>query len=720
MKRRFSIFIFILSLIPSLLAYAVDWENIGPGGGGYLMSCAIQPDNPDIIFIGSDVAGIHKSVDGGATWKKVNNGFASSSESANAYGIENIIFDPTDYNILYAAGWGGVYKSTDGGTTWTKVLGRGRSYGALAIDPDDHNIVYAGVGEIDIDKSGKGELYRSTDGGATWTKISKGFHRKAVIYGIAIDPDSSTLARTLIVGTGYGIYKSNDGGKNWKKANNGISNKKIKMMDSVYLNGKLTIYILCYNKKKKKTAVYRSDDLASTWTDVTGSLVQVPFSELKIKPDDADTVYVGNWIWRGKNLGIYRTTDGGKNWTFLSKEKNMTFGWLYKWWNQEGASYFCISESNPNIMIYGETSVFKTIDGGDSWSQTYTKDLGSNRYLGQGLEPTYAYTVAFDPTNKNRFFIGYEDIGIWRTDDGGASFVYSDGLNNVVEDFDAVSSIAIDPSMTSTIYMSIAPSGLAVDEGYASKWGSILKSTDSGGTWAVVGKKSSGLPKGAARIVIDPSSSVQSRTLFAAVYKKGIYKSTNGGTSWKRSSSGLGKRKKNIWTIKVDPVNNSTLYAGLNSFRGRKGGLYKSINSGGKWVKFKSFGNKDVIDLAVDKNDSNILYVCALGRGWKSGGLYKSVDGGTTWKLILDKRFIFTVAVDPSDSNRIYAGVSQWWTKVKNADYGIYESIDGGANWSKIDSPSHLYMIYMGINPLDTNYLYVGTQGGGLFKGKVK
>lgn len=721
MKKITLFFSFLVfSLFISVVSYPVQWENIGPGGGGYIMACAFQPDNSDIMYIGSDVAGIHKSTDGGVTWTKKNNGIASSTVNAGAYGIENILIDHSDYNIIYTAGWDGVYKSTDAGESWGRILKKGRSFGALAIDPGDHNVIYAGVGEIDIDKSGKGEIYKSSDAGATWEKISRGFHRKAVIYGIVADPDSPLSSRTLIAGTGKGVYKSTDGGTNWNKSNSGVSVKNIKMMDSVYKDGKLTIYILSYDKKKKKLGVYRTDDLASSWSNAAGNLPNIPFSELKIHPSDPDTVYAGNYVWRGKPIGVYKTSDAGKTWTYMSEEKNMTFGWLYKWWNQEGASYLCISESNPDIIVYGETSMFKTTDGGVKWAQTYTKDLGNNRYIGGGIEPTFAYTVAFDPSDADRYYIGYEDIGIWRTDDGGSSYIYPDGVNAVAEDYDGVSSIAVDPAVTSTIYISLAPRGLATDMGYPSNEGYILKSNDYGISWSIVGRKSSGLPGGASRIAIDPSSSVSSRTIFSAVYKRGIYKSTDDGATWNSSSSGIGKKKKGVWSIAIDPSNSSTLYAGINSFHGKKGGIYKSADSGKSWKKLTSLGNSDVIDVIIDRNNSDILYACVLGEKWESGGLYKSADSGETWNIVLDKRYLFAAVVDPSDSNRIYAAASQWWSVGKDADFGIFESTDAGDNWSKIDSPPHLYISYLGINPLNPDYLYAGTHGGGLFKGLIK
>ena len=711
-------------LLPTSLTASIEWENIGPGGGGYFMSCAIQQDNPNIIYIGSDVAGIHKSIDGGLIWVKKNDGLAASNTKADVYGIENIVIDPNNPKILYIATWNGVFKSNDAAETWKRVLTgatgtNSKSFGALTFDPQDSQIIYAGVGELDVGTGGRGEIYKSMDGGTSWTLLNKTVLPKAVIYGIIIDPQSPLSSRTILAGTGNGVYKSTDGGNSWQVSNTGLPFQDIKRMDSLYSGGKLTVYVLLYSKQKNRVEVYKSLDNGATWINATGNLPNGPFTELVINPDNSETVYAGIWKWRGFPIGVYKSTDGGKSWKFLCKPKNIVFGWLKRWWNQEGGSFLGISPSNPEILLYGENTVFKTTDGGKKWTQTYTKKFGRNGFRGTGLDPTYVYTVAFDPQNSKRYYVGYEDIGLWRTRNGGNFLLFPSGIKKLPGDYDGVSSIAIDPKVTSHIYATVAPSGLCPDEGYPSKFGWVCESTNYGKTWKILNKKGTGLPQGASRLVIDPNSSASSRTLYTAVYNRGIYKSLDGGKTWKELSSGLGSLKKYVWELALNPNSPEILYAGLNSFGKKKGGLYKTVNGGSAWSKIPFFSNYDVIVVLIDKNNPSTLYVGAQEQKWEKSGLFKSTDGGNTWNQIFSEPYVFAAAIHPHNSQNIYVSASQWWDLPGKTNHGLYMSKDGGKNWSKLEGPPHLYILFLGINPLEPDFLYVGTHGGGLFKGRI-
>jgi len=689
---------------------AIDWENPGPGGGAYLMGIAFQPDNEDIMYLGSDVAGVHKSTNGGMAWVKVNNGLNASNLEADTYGVENILIDPFDYDTLYLAGWSGVFKSTNGAAKWFKILDKNIPFGALAIDPTNRNIVYAGVGEMDVDINGKGELYRSLDGGQTWNLISRNFHKKAVIYGIIIDPNSPTNSRKLLVGTGKGMYKSTNGGATWEKANKGLRSKKIRMMDSIFKNGTVTIYALSAGGK-----VSKSTDFGESWRRADKKLPHAPFTELVIHPTDPNTVFVALWQWQGTTLGVYKTSDSGQSWQLLTRdEENVKYAWINDWWSEEGGSYLGVAPSNPDIIVYGETTMFKTTNGGVNWAFVYTTDMGGGKYRGHGLEPTYVYDVAFDPTDSNRYYIAYEDIGLWITDNGGASYSQVN-QNKLTVDNNGVSSVAVDPDTPATIYATCAYIGLAPDAKYASKRGFILKSKNYGQTW----ERLKGLAQKPARIIIDASSPVAARVIYALTYGKGIYRSPDGGDSWEKKKSGFGKMKKHIWSFALDTANPSVLYAGANTFEKKEGGLFKTTNSGESWQKLASFPANDVFSIVVDTNNPGTVYVGAVKSDWKTGGLYKTTDGGNTWSLPLAKPYVFAAVIDPSNSNALYAAASQQWESPTNPDHGLYRSMDGGGNWEKLDTPPVMYVEFLSINPHEPDYLYVGSHGGGLFKGKV-
>ena len=141
-----------------------QWTWCGWGGGGWFWSNAADPVDRNTFYMGGDVNGIWKTVDGGKSWKFVNNGLQN-------YGVYSLAVAPSDRLAVYALTEDGVAASFDGAKSWTPckdtvrgalnvVASRGGSVHALAVDPKDPKVVYAGG------KSGRAA--KSSDGGATW------------------------------------------------------------------------------------------------------------------------------------------------------------------------------------------------------------------------------------------------------------------------------------------------------------------------------------------------------------------------------------------------------------------------------------------------------------------------------------------------------------------------------------------------------------------------
>jgi photosystem II stability/assembly factor-like uncharacterized protein len=150
-----------------------------------------------------------------------------------------------------------------------------------------------------------------------------------------------------------------------------------------------------------------------------------------------------------------------------------------------------------------------------------------------GLMETYA--LAFHPTEPNVVFVGYDDMGMWRSDDGASSFLRLDATQKP-GGFDSVSSIVVDP-VTGAIYASRdnGENDFTLDVPYSI--GQILESTDQGNSWTVI---QNGLPEGRTILVLDLNSSSDNRTIFASVHRNGVYKSTDGGQTWIPKNEGLG------------------------------------------------------------------------------------------------------------------------------------------------------------------------------------
>lgn len=187
------------------------WTAVSPEGGT-VFALAIDPQNPETIYSGTD-KGIFKSTDGGGNWNFVgltNMGFLDGS-------IQTLVLDPLNPTIIYAGTYH-LFKSIDGGTNWIDISWR--SIQTLAIDPEDPNIVYIGTRDSSYN------AFKSIDGGANWESVNSGLVWKdnygtysVYIRTLTIDPINPT---NIYAGTNRGVFKSVNGAANWVPANNGL------------------------------------------------------------------------------------------------------------------------------------------------------------------------------------------------------------------------------------------------------------------------------------------------------------------------------------------------------------------------------------------------------------------------------------------------------------------------------------------------------------------
>jgi photosystem II stability/assembly factor-like uncharacterized protein len=197
----------------------VAWKSIGRGGtGAAIFGAAISPVNPNIIILGSDVGGLFRTTDGGLTWKAVNNAIASPDTVTN-YRIWSIAFAPVNglnpnAQIVYTASPPHFYRSADAGATWTRralMPGDGDPT-VIVVDPTDPNIVYAaGNGYT----TGTSRLWKTTDGfaGATASCIDPN-NCNVSVGSLVIRPSDRTQ---LLACTPAGIYKTTDSAASWTK-----------------------------------------------------------------------------------------------------------------------------------------------------------------------------------------------------------------------------------------------------------------------------------------------------------------------------------------------------------------------------------------------------------------------------------------------------------------------------------------------------------------------
>lgn len=204
-------------------------------------------------------------------------------------------------------------------------------------------------------------------------------------------------------------------------------------------------------------------------------------------------------------------------------------------------------------------------------------------------------------------------------------------------------------------------------------------------SWTYIGPDGSGGVQPSGRLVELALHPTNADIIYAAAASGGIYKTTNGGTSWTNVTDGY-LPSIGMGSVTVDPFTPTTIYCGLGegvpgSFYEPYGaGVYRSTNSGSTWALVPGTGSFEyVTDIKVVGTSQNI-YVAAKGRSDGSGGgVFRSTNGGTSWSQIGTGSF-FSIEVNPGNFNNIVVGTGYY--NPGTAEYcRIYYTTDGGASW---------------------------------------
>jgi photosystem II stability/assembly factor-like uncharacterized protein len=223
-----------------------------------------------------------------------------------------------------------------------------------------------------------------------------------------------------------------------------------------------------------------------------------------------------------------------------------------------------------------------------------------------------------------------------------------------------------------------------------------------------------------ADIAIDPADR---STWYIAVGSGGVWKTTNRGTTWASVFDGQGSYS--IGSITVDPNNHNTVWVGTGeNISGRHvgygDGVYKSLDGGATWKNMGLKNSEHIGMIAIDPRDSDIVYVAAQGPLWSGGGdrgLFKTTDGGINWELVLSGGE-FTganeVHLDPRNPDVLFAVKHQRLRNVAalmngGPESGIYKSTDGGRTWRELTTglpEEDMGKIGLAISPIDPEVVY--------------
>ena len=528
---------------------------------------------------------------------------------------------------------------------------------------------------------------------------------------IAVHPDGSIF----ITSDDGSYYQSTNLGETWEK-----KSQRNYACEDMVITGEGEIFIC-------ETGVFKSTDLAKTWSDANTGLPSVTILSLLYDSDNGD-LYAGTY-----EEGIYKSTDKGASWT--AKNSGLT-----------------------NFTSVRVLSMCRHTNG-DIYA--VATDYGANGFIYRSLDNGETWTVLSDPftdksftdvtvTEDDRIFVTTCNGGVYRSDDGGISWSnFNSEINGIC--IKCITLLPADVILLGTTYGGLYRSAdfgvtwMRITDGiYGSRvWdivydmegnhsyvtianGGIFRSDEVGLTWS---DENEGLVHTDIRSLLVN----ENNTLFAGVYGVGVFRSYDQGQSWERVANGMenatvlsmahkpgylfagtlskgvfvSTTKGNDWTsvgLSDRIIDALAIGSGEEVFAGNsQGKIFKSTNNGTDWGEVYDSGVR-ISDIVLNKN-SNILFAGMINNG----GILRSDDGGNNWTPVnnnLGSLTVWALAASPTDQI-IYA----------STDDGIYKTINNGDNWYKpVPTIVPVYNPSIAVNSLGE--VFVGSNGSGLFRSR--
>jgi photosystem II stability/assembly factor-like uncharacterized protein len=564
---------------------------------------------------------------------------------------------------------------------------------AFATDKNDPDVIYAAMKNAGV--------YKTIDGGLSWRPAHQGL-ASTQVESLLIDSQNPQI---LYAGTLGGVFKTEDGTENWSRIGDGI----YLLMDSQH-NSHLYA--------RNENGIYETKDHGNTWTTVYSLKNTCPdvISSWAIHPSDGNMLFIGG---REACAGLFQSTDGGLTWKLirdteewdnpnvlaiaLDKEGDFTI--------HTGCDVLTIDPDDPSEIYCGASRIFFTQTKGD----TTVGDLG--QYIPGTQSKKYSAVHIDHPNGTERLITGATDVsgandsnvGIFISEDSGDSWVErNSGIGS------AWAEIRIDPMNNAkmflgayyevlygyttdtgcTLYRSMDSGknwlpikaatwcGLAFDAAnvlFMNEEGKLQKSENGGETWwwnrsdlsssnpktntSTDGSLVFALPS----YYLEGSQSVSANPYFEGlIYDVGdvIYYSTDAGVSWQQSAGSEGS-----WDARLFYTDQSKMIYAI--------GRYHQAYSSDNGMTWQACGQ----DVTASRSDTRMaldlggsrLYMATPGQG-----VLVSTDNCGSWQPSnngLTNLFVNTLALDPNDSNTIYAGT----------DGGAYISYDAGATWGQVN-----------------------------------
>jgi photosystem II stability/assembly factor-like uncharacterized protein len=585
------------------------WQPVGPDGGT-VRSLAIDPKDPDRIFLGTSAGNLYLSTDKGASWSR----FARPGNSAEMV-LDHIVIDPIDPRNIFVAAWnaqlpssdGELYRSKDGGKSWEIVPDlHGKSLRALSIAASDPKTLV--VGALD-------GIYRSRNGGHDWERISPENHAEIKnVESVAIDPVNPDV---IYAGTWHLPWKTEDGGKTWHNIKKGVIDDSDVFSIVIDPSQPENLFISACS------GIYRSESAGEMFRKIQG----IPYSArrtrmLQMDPADHNVVYAGT------TEGLWKTIDAGVTWkrmtgsnivindvlidprrssrvllatdrsgVLASDDGGVTFTASNRGFTHRQAAALLVDRSDSAVLYAGVLNdkefggVFVSRDSGQTWKQT-----------SDGLDGRDVFVLRQAADGS---LIAGTDHGIFALRQNGARWAPRNALAGKAEVAPARKSHAAANEITARVSVL----EIAGPRWFAATSSALLISSDSGESWRQESMPGIGVPV---------SISVAGKVV-AIAGSNMVAVSVSGGESWLPSKP-------------LDPefaINSVAVSSSGDIWLAARTGLFRSTDAGDSWKRVSSLRLANIQTVQFDDDNHRILVTSG-----SSTNVFESGDNGKTWNAI--------------------------------------------------------------------------------------
>ncbi|MGV2829111.1 WD40/YVTN/BNR-like repeat-containing protein [Myxosarcina sp. GI1(2024)] len=481
------------------------------------------------------------------------------------------------------------------------------------------------------------------------------------------------------------LFKSEDGGESWHRIEKTLDNQHKLSSLAVSARAKEILFLSTLGD-----GIYKSETGGDSWRKVNQGLATLSIDSVVTAPDSAEFVLAA-----GTESGLYETENGGAHWKQVMSEAKI--------------SAIAFAPENESIIVGdARSNLYASDDRGQSWQQLYNLE-NSGAIQAIAISPRYQ--------TDRTVWVGTEKAGIWQTQDGGVTF---SPVNRGIGDR-TIMALAISPDyetdgtlLASTwhegifrstdggktwqkhsrglkktsqadteLYKSPHFSNLSISQTYSrdgtvfvAGFDGLFKSTNGGRSWRDVniGKGATSLRN----LAISPNYQNDSTIAISTLYQ-GVYLSQDSGTTWSSINRGLGLDrllKQNLITQTGDLVFSPNYSSDNTLLASSWGCLFKSTNGGKQWQKHwvpKRLRRDSYMAVSPNFGSDRTIYLVTL-----PGKILQSTDDGENFSVAgeVDARaaFIPSLILSPNfaSDRTLYLG---------NYTGGVYKSVDGGATW---------------------------------------